>query len=173
MIHFACYTSVNEQIFTCKWSIFSHNISLSEILHQATTRTCCKPIDQFCPTFTQFPDSFSFPLQWLLSTCILPVALTSLLVGLIRRHMVRHSQSSALGLPEPWCSFLAQYQIHRLPPSHLRWHLDYPSHHDSHANCMCRKCFQVHGPHHIWLYDGQFIQFSAHLTLEFVLWGGL
>jgi hypothetical protein len=54
MIYFALYTSVYDQISPCNCSIFSHNISLSEILGQATYRTWWKHFDQLCCTYSFF-----------------------------------------------------------------------------------------------------------------------
>jgi len=172
MIHFPRYTSVYEQIFTCNCSIFSHNISQSEILSQATYRTWGKHIDLFCPTYSCLLFSSLFPLQWLSSTRCQPMSLTIVLPESIWEHSVRHSHPGALGLLELQSYSHARYWIHRLPPSCHHSHLDYPSHHSSHANFRCQKCFQVHYPHHFQLDNGWYFWFDEHLILEYILQGG-
>jgi len=131
MTHFAHYTSVYEPIFTSDCSIYSQNISPSVILSQATYRTRWNHSDPFCPTFSCFPFSSMFPMQWRSSTPCQPVSLTSMLAESIRENVVWHSHPGALGDPEPWCRGLALYWIHCQLPSHGRSPLDYLSHHFS------------------------------------------
>jgi len=107
IIHFACYTCVYEPIFTCDDALFSRNISLCDILSQATYRPWWKHIDPFCPTVSCFPFSSLFPLQWPSSTPCQTVSLTSALAKSIWEHLVRHWHPSALGFPDPWCPCLA------------------------------------------------------------------
>lgn len=59
------------------------------------------------------------------------------------------------------CHCLALCQIHSLPPSCLRSHLDYPSLHYSQANFHCPKCFLVHYPHSSQIDDSWFCLFSG------------
>ena len=172
MIHFVCYISVYQSIFTCDCSLFSHNITLSEILCQATYRTWWKYIDPFCPTFSCFLYSTLFPLLCPSWTLFQPFSLTSVLAKSIRDWLVRHSQCEALGVPDLRCHCPDLLRIRHLPFSHLRPHLDYPSHHSSWDNFRCLKCFHVHYPHHFQLDDGWFSWFSGHLILVFVLQGG-
>jgi len=131
VIHSARYTSVDPPIFKCDSSFFSLNISLSEILGQATYRTLWKHSDPFCPTFSCFPFSSLFSLHWLSSTAAQPVSLTFMLAESIQEHLVWHSHLTALGLLDPQCHYLAWHWIHCLPPSHLCSHLDSLSHHSS------------------------------------------
>ena len=71
---FACCITVYEQIFTCNCSLFYQNISLSELLGQATYRSRCKIVDPCCPTFAHFPYSCSFPLHWPSRSTFLPAS---------------------------------------------------------------------------------------------------
>jgi len=62
--HFTSYSLLYEQLSSWDCSLFSHDISLSEILGQATYRTWWKHIDPICPTL------FWFPLFLLVSTAL-------------------------------------------------------------------------------------------------------
>jgi len=172
MIQFAHHTSVSDQIFTWDCSIFSHNISLSEILGHATYRTWWQHIDPFCPTCSWFPYSSLFPLQQLSSTPVQTVSLTSMLAVSLCKHLVRHSHPAAQDFLVPWCNCQAWYQVCCLPPSCHRLRLDFPSHDSSPANVRWQKCILVHRPHHFRLDGSRFFQFGGHLLLEFVLHGG-
>jgi len=73
-------------------------------------------------------------------------------------------------VPDPLITLcLAPHQIHRLPPSHLCSHMDYPTHHSSQANDQCRKYFQVHCLHPLLLDDSRFSLFCGLLVLEFII----
>jgi len=72
MIHFTHYTSVYQPIFTCNCSLFTHTISVSDILSQSTYRTWWNHIDPFWPTFSCFSYSVLFPLHWPSSAPVQP-----------------------------------------------------------------------------------------------------
>jgi len=129
--HLASYRFLYEQISSWDCSLFSRNISLSEILSQAIYRTWWKHIDPICPTFSCFPYSSLFPLHWQSATIFQPVPWTFVLAKSNQEHSVWHSQHDALGFPKPWCHRMAMCRIHRLPHSHLRSRLNYPNHHSS------------------------------------------
>jgi len=169
IIHLACYTSVYKQISTCDRLIFSQNISLCEILGQATYRTWWKHIDPFCPTFSCVLYSSLFPLQWPSSTLFQPDSLTSMFTESIWEHLEWQAHPSALGFPEPQCHPQAGYWI--CCPSPIRHHswLDYSTHPSSQANFRCPKCFQVHYLHHFRLDNCRFVWLGGHLILDFFL----
>jgi len=169
MLHFASYTSVYEQLSSGDCSLFSHNISLTDILSQATYRTWWKHIDPICPTFSCFPYSSLFPFHWQSSTPVQPVSLTSVLAKSIQEHLVWHLQPGALGFPKPWGHCLALHRIHPLPERHLCSRLDYLYHRTSLANFLRRECYLVCDPHHFGLDDCQFFGFCGHLIFEFVI----
>jgi len=126
--HFGSYSYIYEGISSCDCTVFSQNISQSEILGQVTYRTWWKHIDPICPTFSCFPCSSLFPLDWQSITPCQPVFLTSVLAELIQEHMMRHSQPGALGFPKSWCRYLALYRIGRLHDSCLCSRVDKWSH---------------------------------------------
>jgi len=168
MIHFACYTSVYQQIVTCDCSLFCHNDSLCYILGQATYRTWWKTYWPIWPTYSVVPYSSLFPLHWRSSTPIQPFCLTSVLAESIWEHSARDSHPASLGFPDSRCPCLGLHLIHRLLPSHVRSELDYASCHSSWANSRCRKCVQVHSPHQLLLDGGHFVWFGRHLILVFI-----
>jgi len=172
MINFASNTSVYYQIFTCNCSIFSYTISVSEILQPATYRTWCKHYDPFGPTLSGFPYPSLCPFQWPSSTPCKHLSLTSMLVESIWEHWMWHSHAGALGFPQPRCHCLTLYHIRCMPPSCLRLRLDSQSHQSSLDNVGCRKCYQVHNPHHLQLVDIQFVWCGRHLILYFIFRGG-
>ena len=172
MIHLACYTPAYEQLSTSNCLIFSHNTSLSEILGQATYRTCCKHIDPICPTFCCFRYYSLCSLQWLSSTIFQPGSVTSVLALSIWEHLKRHTKPGAPAFPEPECHSQARNQIHCLPPSRHHWHFHYPGYSSSQAKFRCRKGFQLHFLHHFRLDDGRITRFGGHAILEVFLQGG-
>jgi hypothetical protein len=95
--YFTSYRFLYEQISSCDCSVFSSNISLSEILGQATYTTWWKHIDPICPTFSCVPYSFLFPLHWQCPTVFQDVSLTSVLGESIQEHSEWDLQCGALG----------------------------------------------------------------------------
>jgi len=168
MIHFAHFTSVYEPISTCDCSIFSHKISLSEILGQPTYRTWWKHDDSFCPTFDCFLHSSMFPSQWPSSYPVQPGSSTSVSAESIREHLVGHSCSGTQGFPEPRSHSQAWYHIRHLPPSCQCSHRNYRSPHSSQADIECRKYLQVQNLDHFRLDDSRFCWFGGHFILEFL-----
>jgi len=141
-MQFTRQTSVYQPIITRDCSQFSHSDSLCDILEQATYRTWWKHIDPFCPTSSCVPYCSLFRLHWRSSTPFQSFCLTYMLVESIQEHLVQHSHSASLGSPDsPW-HCLDLHQIHCLPHSHLRSHLDYPSHHSSQPNSWCWNAFR-------------------------------
>jgi len=120
-----------EQISSCDCSLFSHIISLSEIVGQVIYRTWWKHIDPICPTFSGFPYSSLFPSHWQSLTLVQHVSLTFVLAESMLEHSVWHWQCSALGFPSRRCHCLAWCQIHRLPHICLWSRIDYPNHHSN------------------------------------------
>jgi len=60
ILHFTNNRFLYEQISWCNCSVFSRNISLTEILDHTTYITWWKHIDSICPTFSCFPYSSLF-----------------------------------------------------------------------------------------------------------------
>ena len=170
-VHCACYTSVYQTVFTSYCSPFAHNISLAKTHSQDTYRSWWN-IDAFCPTFSSLPFSSSFWLHWLSSTAFQAASLTSMYAESILEHLVQCSHPAVLGIPDPWCSCLALYQIQHPLRNRLRCHLDHRSPHSGSANLQCLKCFEVSYPHHFRLDDSWFFGFGGHLIIEFGLQGG-
>ena len=172
MIHFARYTSVDQQLFTFDCSLISYNDALCFILSQATSRTWWKHIDPFWPTFSCVPHSSLFPLHWRSSKPYQPCCLTHVLAESIQEHWVRHSHPTALGFPDPRHHYHAIHRIHLLPHTDHRSQLDNTSHRSSDANSQCRKKFQEYYPNHFLWDDGRFFCFSRQLIHEFILQEG-
>jgi len=100
-----------------------------------------------------------------------PSSLIVIQAQTIQEHSVRHSHSTTQGFLNPHCHCPVPYQIHSLPPSRLRYRLDYPSPHSSEANFLCLECFQVSYPHQV-RHDGiHFIWSGGHCILLSFLQG--
>ena len=99
ILYFASYIYLYEQISSSHCSAFCRDISLSEILGQATYRTWWKHIDTIRPTFAFFRYSSLFLLYWLALTLFQPVSLISVLGESIQEHWGRHSERGAMGFP--------------------------------------------------------------------------
>jgi len=107
-----------------------------------------------------------------LQTDFKPLSLTYVLAESIREKLARHSHPAALGILDPRCNCLAQYNIQCLLCNRLRWYLDYPSGHSRVTNLRCPTCCHVCYTQHFRLDDDWLCRFGRRLIFQFTLQGG-
>jgi len=164
----ACYTSVYQPIFTSHCLPFTHTILLTDTIGEATYWHW-RNIDVLCPTFSWFLSSCSFPLYWPSQTPFQAVLLPSMWAESIRKHLVRYSHPTNLGILDPECHCVVLYPCQHLPHNRLCCDLDYPIRLSSEDNFRCLKYFHACCIHRFQYEYCRFCWVSGHLIFVFVL----